>query len=158
MEGRDTPALLPAGDAVPVTRSENVMALVQSKGSAKPQVTSKAAPVATAKPKAAPAAAAEIKAPVFLDADGKILMEKDGEGNATKKPVKHSRKDFPKGVKGEQGFIDYMIAKLVFKKENVAKRVDPAAKAKAKAQKLRDQLARLEAEIEEQDGDATDAS
>ena len=135
------------------------MAQVQSKGSAKPQVTSKAAPVATAKPKAAAApAAAEIKAPIFLDADGKILMEKDAEGNATKKPVKHSRKDFPKGVKGEQGFIDYMIAKLVFKKENVAKRVDPAAKAKAKAQKLRDQLARLEAEIEEQDGDATDAS
>ena len=133
------------------------MVPIQSKGSAKPQVTSKAAPVATAKPKVA-AAAAEIKAPIFLDADGKILMEKDAEGNATKKPVKHSRKDFPKGVKGEQGFIDYMIAKLVFKKENVAKRVDPAAKAKAKAQKLRDQLARLEAEIEEQDGDASDAS
>lgn len=125
------------------------MAQVQKSASAKPQVTSKAAPAATAKPKAA---APEIQAPVFLDANGRILMEKDDEGNATRKPVKHSRKDFPKGVKGELGFIDYLIAKLMYKKENVAKRVDPAAKAKAKAQKLRDQLARLEAEIQEQDG------
>lgn len=127
------------------------MAQVQQKPSAKPQVTSKPA-AATAKPKAAAAPAAEIKAPIFLDAEGKILMEKDEDGNVTKKPVKHSRKEFPKGVKGEQGFIDYLIARLMFKKENVAKRVDPAAKAKAKAQKLRDQLARLEAEIQEQDG------
>jgi hypothetical protein len=125
------------------------MAQIQQKSSAKPQVTSKPA-AATAKPKAA--TAPEIQAPVFLDANGKILMEKDDEGNATRKPVKHSRKEFPKGVKGEQGFIDYLIARLMFKKENVAKRVDPAAKAKAKAQKLRDQLARLEAEIQEQDG------
>lgn len=126
------------------------MAQVQKSASAKPQVTSKPA-AATAKPKAA--TAPEIQAPVFLDANGKILMEKDDEGNATRKPVKHSRKEFPKGVKGEQGFIDYLIARLMFKKENVAKRVDPAAKAKAKAQKLRDQLARLEAEIQEQDGE-----
>lgn len=69
---------------------------------------------------------------------------RDDEGN-----VRHlNRKDFPKGKDGSLSHCDYMVEVWTAKKQKVADKYDPKAKAKARIEKLKAKLAELEAEAE----------
>ncbi len=77
--------------------------------------------------------------PDFHDEDGVIV------------PLK--KRDFPKTLKGYYAFCDYNIEKWKVKKSKRKSANDPKAKAKAKLDRYRKMIEKIEAELDEDDAD-----